>query len=94
MGQIESFGKSSTPANEVALQRVGELMQEIQPGGMVQKFVLMVETIDGEDRWLSSFTAPGQKAWDTMGMLQYGLSFEQNFQSHSDPLDEEDDADG
>lgn len=89
-GHLESFGESSTPANEVALQRVGELMQEIQPGGMVQKFVLMVETIDGEDRWLSSFTAPGQKAWDTMGMLQYGMSFESNFQSHSEAIDEDD----
>ena len=85
----ESFGESDTPANEVALQRVGELMQEIQPGSMVQKFVLMVETIDGDDRWLSSFTAPSQKAWDTMGLLQYGITFEGNFQSLSGESDDE-----
>ena len=80
----------SSPANEQALEQVAALINEIQPGGMVQKFVLLVETIDGEDRWLSSFCAPGQKAWDTMGMLQYGLTFESNFQANADDIDTED----
>ena len=68
---------SDLTADERALQRVAELVQEVQPGSMVQRFVLMVETIDNEDRWISAFTAPDQKAWDTLGLLQYGLSYEQ-----------------
>jgi hypothetical protein len=84
MGQVESFSGKPTPANEQALEVVATLINEIQPGAMVQKFVLLVETIDGEDRWLSTFAAPGQKAWDTMGMLQYALTFEANFQAHSE----------
>jgi hypothetical protein len=91
MGQLESHG-GPTPANEAALQKVAELISEVQDGGgFVQKFVLMVETVDGDDRWLSSFCAPGQKAWDTMGLLQYGLSFESNFQATSDSLDDDED---
>lgn len=78
MGRIESFGGSETDANEDALGFVADLIQKVQPGAMVQKFVLLVETIDDEDRWISAFTAPGQKRWDSMGMLDYGLNLEGN----------------
>lgn len=90
MGQLESFGESGTPANEKALEVVAQLINEVQPGAMVQKFVLMVETIDQDDRWLSSFTAPGQKAWDTMGMLKYGLAYESNFEASSEQIGDDD----
>ena len=78
MGHIESFGGSGSDSNEDALGFVGQLIQKVQPGSMVQKFVLLVETIDNEDRWISAFTAPGQKRWDSMGMLDYGLNLERN----------------
>jgi hypothetical protein len=55
---------------------VAALIAEVQPGSMVQKFVLLVEVIDEDDRWLSAFSAPGQKMWDSMGMLQYALNLE------------------
>lgn len=76
-------------ADEAALERIADLIAEVQPGSMVQGFVLLVEVIDAEDRWLSAFTAPGQKAWDTMGMLQYGITYEHNGLQVAD--DDEDD---
>lgn len=78
MGHIESFGGSSNDVNEAALTAVADFIQQVQPGSMVQKFILLVETIDNEDRWISAFTAPGQKRWDSMGMLTYAITLEQN----------------
>jgi hypothetical protein len=85
MGHIESFGGSTNEVNEKALAAVADFIQTVQPGGMVQKFVLLVETIDNDDRWLSAFTAPGQKRWDSMGMMQYGMTIEQNTVLEADP---------
>lgn len=91
MGQVESFGGSNTDANEQALDAVARLINEVQPGAMVQKFVLLVETINDEDRWLSAFTAPGQKRWDSMGMLEYGLTLERNTKLDVEPYDDDED---
>lgn len=78
MGGLESFGDSSSDVNEQALAAVAEFVQSIDDtkSDMVQRFVLLVETIDEDDRWLSAFTAPGQKAWDTLGLLEFGRSME------------------
>ena len=76
-------------ADEEALAAVAELIRTVQPGSMVQRFVLLVEVIDEDDRWLSAFTVPGQKAWDTMGLLEYGLTYERNALQVAD--DDEDD---
>ena len=70
-----TFFASNVP-NDAALTKVAELINELQPGSMVQRFVLMVETIDADNRWISGFVAPDQKAWDTMGMLQYAMEIE------------------
>lgn len=74
----ESFGESSTDLMEKALDAVSTFVHTLPTceGDMVQRFVLIVETIDEDDRWLSAFTAPGQKAWDTLGLLEYGLTME------------------
>lgn len=80
MGELESFGDSSLDVNHKALDAVSDFVHSLPTtqGDMVQRFVLLIETIDEDDRWLSAFTAPGQKAWDTMGMLQYAMTMEQN----------------
>lgn len=78
MGNLESLGGSSSDVNEQALVAVSDFIQSVQPGSMTQRFVLLVETIDEDDRWVSAFTAPGQKRWDSMGLLQWGLTMESN----------------
>jgi hypothetical protein len=78
MGDMESFGNSSGPHMEKALEKVAELVQELYPGSMTQKFVLIIETIDEEDRSLYCLTAPHQKAWDTMGLLSFSMSVEES----------------
>lgn len=78
MGDLESFGNSSTENNEIALQMVADFLAKIKPGHMTQKFVLLIETIDEDDRNLLGYTAPGQKVWDTLGMLEFVSAFEKS----------------
>lgn len=78
MSGTESFGDSHGELAEKALTAVADFIQSVQPGSMVQKFVLLVEVIDEEDRWLSAFTAPGQKSWDTLGLLAYAEAIDSN----------------
>ena len=80
MPNNESFGESSSELMESALDAVSSFVHTLPEckGDMVQRFVLIIETIDQDDRWLSAFTAPGQKAWDTLGLLEYGLTMERN----------------
>ena len=90
MGAQESFGSSkSRVVNEKALVAVADFIQSVQPEGMVQRFVLLVETIDQDDRWFSAFTAPGQKRWDSMGLMEYGLTFERNVALETEDDDDE-----
>lgn len=77
MSGTESFGGSGD-ADDRALDAVASLIQELQPGSMVQRFVLIVETIADDGRWLSTFTAPDQKRWDSLGMLSYATAIESN----------------
>lgn len=80
MGHLMStIGNPGGPhLDEKALEKVTELIVDIQPESMVTGFVLIVQTADAEDRWLSTFTAPGQKAWESLGMLGYCTAIENN----------------
>ena len=78
MGEVESSFGGPAEVNEKALAAIADFIQQVQPGSITQKFVLLVETIDEDDRWLSAFVAPGQKRWDSMGLLDYGLTMERN----------------
>jgi len=80
-------------ANGRALDLVAQLIQELQPGSMVNKFVLVVETADEEDRWYSAFVAPGQKRWDSMGLLSYAQAVEFKFTVTVGPGEGPDDCD-
>ena len=51
---------------------------------MVQRFVLVVETLDDEGKWFSAFTAPGQKRWDSLGLLAYATAIETNTRMDDD----------
>jgi hypothetical protein len=77
----ESFGESSVEVNERAAAAVAtfiESLRDIGGEGFVPKFVLLVEIVDEDDRWFAAFTAPGQKAWDSLGLLEFGRSMEWN----------------
>lgn len=87
MGNQESFGDSDCEANDAALEAVAALIHKLQEGSMVQRFVLVVETIDEENKWFSAFTAPGQKRWDSLGLLAYATAIESN--THIDNSDDE-----
>lgn len=84
MGDIESVHGGDW--DEQMLDAISDVIRNAQgEHAMVQSFALVVETIDLEDRFLSTFCAPGQKAWESMGLLQYALSAEQNFRvTHED----------
>ncbi len=87
MGDIESVHCGGW--DEAMLDAIAGVIRQAQgEHAMVQSFALVVETIDIDDRYLSTFCAPGQKAWDSMGLLQYALTAEQNFRVIQEDDDE------
>lgn len=78
MAEQLSFGGSGRRTNEVALEHVARLIAEIQTGSIVETFVLVVETADVDDRWMSAFVSPGQKRWETLGLLAYATVLDSN----------------
>lgn len=64
-----------TDLNAVALQAVADLVAQVEPDAMVTRFVLLAEIVGG-DRAVWAFVAPDQRAWDTLGLLDYGRAIE------------------
>jgi hypothetical protein len=61
-----------------AEEAVGGLVQQIDPGAMATKFVLLVETVDGDGvRALWALTPDELAAWESVGMLTHALHREQ-----------------
>lgn len=51
---------------------VADLVQQLDPGAMVTRFVVLAEVMDADsDRALWAFTAPGATKWDTLGLLDF-----------------------
>lgn len=78
MGEQESFAGANQHTNEVALEHVCRLIADLQPGSIVETFVLVTVTGDADDRWLSAFVAPGQKRWETLGLLAHATMLDTN----------------
>lgn len=72
---------------------LADLMAKIDTGGMVTGYALLIEVVgsDGE-RALWTMAPSESKAWDTLGLLQYGLT-KQQAQMHAAEFicDEDDD---
>jgi hypothetical protein len=67
----------SEDRNQAAHAAVSDLVQQIDPGAMVTRFVLLAEVIDAEnDRALWSFVAPRATKWDTLGLLEFARVLE------------------
>lgn len=64
-------------AIEVAQDAIADLVQKLDPGSMVTRYIVLIEVVDSDsDRGVWHFTAPGASAWDTLGLLEYGKSQE------------------
>jgi len=64
---------------QFALGAVADLIQQIDPGSMVTRFVLVVEVVDAENQrgcWL--LTPPDSRPWDTLGLCSFAAAVEQN----------------
>lgn len=56
---------------------IGELIQRIDPGVMMTRFVLVAEVIDNDGgRSVWSVEAPGSTSWDVLGLLEYAKAAE------------------
>lgn len=67
----------NTEADVPAMRHVSELITTVQgDDAMVLRFVLVVETLEEDDRCISTFTSPGLKEWDSIGLLQWVLDNE------------------
>jgi hypothetical protein len=57
---------------------VSDLISKIDQGAMATRFALLIEVVDAEgERGLWAISPDGQKAWDTLGLLQYAIQLEQ-----------------
>lgn len=56
---------------------LADLIREIDPGAMLTRWVLLLEVVDDQgERALWTIAAPDQKAWDTLGLLDYARAVE------------------
>ena len=64
---------------QFALDAVADLIQQIDPGSMVTRFVLVAEVVDGaNERCCWVLTPPGSLPWDTLGLCSWASVIEQN----------------
>lgn len=49
---------------------------ELGPDVVLNKFVVILETVQPEDRYIAGYAAPGMKTWETTGMLDWASHFE------------------
>lgn len=57
---------------------LAQFVEIISPGSVMTKYVVVVEAIDATDseRVLITSTPDDASAWDTMGLLSYGMAKE------------------
>ena len=61
-----------------ALDAVSSLIADVEPGAMVQRFVLLVEIIgDDGERAMWTLVPPDAKAWDSLGLIEHARQIEQ-----------------
>lgn len=72
---------------ERAHEIVTELVRGENPAAVVTKFVVLAEVVDDEDRHTYHYTAPDQRAWDTLGLLRFAEALEQAALIHGEASD-------
>jgi hypothetical protein len=61
-----------------SVDHIAELIEGLDPGCIVTRFVMVAEVIDTDgDRALWVQTDDDAKPWDTFGLMQYALAVEQ-----------------
>jgi hypothetical protein len=66
-----------TPMEEDLNNAISEVIARHEQGGFVTRWVTIIETIaDDGTSGLWTATSEGLKAWDTVGMLGYGLDLQ------------------
>ena len=76
----------SEPLSRALADRMGDAVQDAYPGDVLIKWVAVVETLDSETgkRALITATSEGMPAWDSLGLLTYGVQLEQAAAVHDD----------
>jgi len=58
----------------MSAELVGQIIEGLEPGAFVTKFVLIAEVIDTDgERGIWTETHYGAKPWDTLGLLTYSI---------------------
>jgi hypothetical protein len=64
-------------AKTTAHAAISDLIQQVDPGAMVTRYVCVVEIIDSDSvRAVWSFAPEDQKSWDTLGLVEYVRTLE------------------
>lgn len=75
-----------TDGNETAQHNLSDLIQQIDPGSILTGFVCITEIVDAQgDHAVWSFVTPDAKAWQTIGLLHFGLMREQAGLTNEEP---------
>lgn len=62
---------------EAGLDAMQHLLNTIDPTAVVTRFVILAEVVDEEHgRCVWAIRAPDQRAWDTLGLLDFARSLE------------------
>lgn len=63
---------------ETALDAVASLIATVDPGAMVQRFLLLAEVVDADgERVMWAFEPPDAKPWDALGLIEWARQIEQ-----------------
>lgn len=64
-------------AQHLTNDALSDLIQQIDPNAMLTRWVVLAEIVDAEgERGLWTLSAPDQRAWDTLGLLDYARALE------------------
>lgn len=62
---------------QVTQDALADMIAKLDPGAMLTRYIVLAEVVDAEGRRaLWSGSAPDQKTWDTMGLLDYARAVE------------------
>jgi hypothetical protein len=60
-------------SNDLVQEKLSEALQQIYPGDVPLKFVVIMETLDADDggRSIVHFTHNDARFWDTLGLIDW-----------------------
>lgn len=92
MGSLESFMSDGSHNERMETALSNFIQQNINEEVMLNKFIVIMELVEPNDRTLAFYSTPGMRVWESHGLLNTALSFEENNLAET-LFEDEDDGD-